>query len=220
MWNRATNQIELTWFRHGKTPSNEKGGYLGRTEEDLSDEGKRELLELFQKGGYPPADIVISSPMRRCTQTAELLYPGQEFHVIESFREMDFGAFEGKNYEELKTDARYQAWIDSNGTLPFPGGESREAFIMRCREGLSEMLNLVKERYPYHTPHVSAIVHGGTIMALLSHYGGGDYFDYQCRNAQGYRCIVCFAKDQAGRLLRDSIRIEEVQSIQTGREGC
>ena len=33
---------------------------------------------------------------------------------------------------------------------------------------------------------MAAVVHGGTIMALLSHYCGGDYFSYQVKNAEGY----------------------------------
>lgn len=44
---------------------------------------------------------------------------------------MDFGAFEGHNYQELSGDPAYQRWIDSGGTLPFPEGESREEFIRR-----------------------------------------------------------------------------------------
>lgn len=44
---------------------------------------------------------------------------------------MDFGAFEGHNYQELAGDPAYQRWIDSGGTLPFPEGESREEFIRR-----------------------------------------------------------------------------------------
>ncbi len=47
-------------------------------------------------GEYPEADLVFVSPMRRCLETAEVLYPGQEPVVIEEFRECDFGLFEGK----------------------------------------------------------------------------------------------------------------------------
>ena len=47
----------------------------------------------------------------------------------------------GKNYEELKDDPCYQKWIDSNGTLPFPGGESREQFIRRSMEGFDRMMS-------------------------------------------------------------------------------
>ena len=39
---------------------------------------------------------------------------------------MNFGSFEGKTYFDLNGNEDYQRWIDSGGTLPFPGGESRE----------------------------------------------------------------------------------------------
>ena len=35
-----------------------------------------------------------------------------------------------------------------------------------------------------------AIVHGGTIMSVLSSLCGGDYFDYQVKNGEGYECLL------------------------------
>ena len=49
----------------------------------------------------------------------------------------------------------------------------------KCRE--TEDNGMIQEPLP-----VAAVVHGGTIMALLSHYCGGDYFSYQVKNAEGY----------------------------------
>ena len=87
---------------------------------------------------------------------------------------MDFGEFEGKNYIELQKNPNYQAWIDSNGTLPFPGGESREAFIKRCEQGFYRMLIGIKgrlqkmdEKQPSSKITAGAVVHGGTIMAIF-----------------------------------------------------
>ena len=57
---------------------------------------------------------------------------------------MDFGAFEGHNYQELSGDPAYQRWIDSGGTLPFPEGESREEFIRRNVAGYEKMLYYMK----------------------------------------------------------------------------
>ena len=37
---------------------------------------------------------------------------------------------------------------------------------------------------------VCAVVHGGTIMALLSKFGGGEYFDYQVPCGRGYQCLL------------------------------
>lgn len=195
MWNRTENQIRnqienqiiFVLIRHGETKANQEHRYLGRTDEELSKEGKEKLLSFKEKQAYPSVEKVFISPMQRCKQTAELLYPNQEATSILEWVEMDFGAFEGKNYIELKDDVRYQAWIDSNGTLPFPEGESREAFIQRCQNGFEKMLEeLMKKNFS----KIGAIVHGGTIMALLSTYCGGDYFDYQVANGKGYICTV------------------------------
>lgn len=191
MRNRTENQITLALIRHGETPSNALGRYLGQTEEDLSDTGKETLLRNRQSGKYPQADVVFSSPMERCLQTAELLYGCTNPIVVEEWREMDFGHFEGKNYRELSGNAEYQAWIDSGGELPFPGGESRQDFLARCRRGLGQAIGELGkvESLP---ASAAAVVHGGTVMALLSAFCGGDYFDYQCKNGEGYLCRLSF----------------------------
>lgn len=120
-------EADMALIRHGMTPGNEEHRYIGRTDEPLSQKGREQLLTLQKKGVYPAAACVAASPLERCRQTAELLYPGQAPCVFDQFREMDFGAFEGHNYEELKADVRYQAWIDSNGTLPFPQGRAENS---------------------------------------------------------------------------------------------
>lgn len=147
------------------------------------------------------------SPMLRCRQTAEVLFPGQPQTEIDAWREMDFGLFEGKNYQELNGDPHYQAWIDSGGTLAFPGGESREHFVERCVKGMGLVMEnlqqIVKSSCTSYgekstadgisqpsSVKAAAIVHGGTIMALLSHYCGGDYFSYQVKNGEGYHLCL------------------------------
>ena len=118
---------------------------------------------------------------------------------------MNFGAFEGKNYEQLNGNPQYQAWIDSNGTLPFPEGESQAEFIDRVCAGMDNAAdylrnyaqsNLCRDCGIDREVTVAAVVHGGTIMALLSHYGGGDYYDYQVENADGFSCQILIAGEQ------------------------
>lgn len=188
MRNRSENQITLIMLRHGATQANKERRYLGKTNEALSHEGESELKKYKELQLYSAIDVLFSSPMKRCIQTAEILYPKMQPVLIKEWEEMDFGAFEGKNYKDLQGDERYQAWIDSNGTLPFPGGESREDFIVRCDEGFRRMIEHVRENRECRT--AGMIVHGGTIMALLSRYCGGEYFDYQAANGKGYICTV------------------------------
>ena len=195
MWNRTENQIKLILIRHGETAANIEHRYLGRTDETLSIEGKEKLLEYEKQQKYPKADMVFTSPMKRCKETAQLLYATVTTREIPEWTEMDFGDFEGKNYTELQQDKRYQAWIDSNGTLPFPNGESRKVFIRRCMQGMKKLVQcLFDEMTDKKIEAVAAVVHGGTIMALLSSICGGEYFDYQVKNGEGFVCNLTLEK--------------------------
>ena len=183
------------------TAGNLKKRYIGRTDESLCPEGIVLLESYIQKNIYPEVQRVYVSPMKRCMETAKLIFK-ENFYEVEELRECDFGIFENKNYKELSDCSEYQAWIDSGGTLTFPGGESREAFIARCVDGMELVMEQIRQQLAYRAcPEcretedncmiqeplpVAAVVHGGTIMALLSHYCGGDYFSYQVKNAEGY----------------------------------
>ena len=174
--------LKIYLIRHGKTQGNLSGKYIGsRTDEPLCEEGIREL-----KGKtYPQAQILFVSPMKRCIQTAELLYPGLEQRKIPLLQECDFGDFENKNYKELSGNPDYQAWIDSGGTLPFPGGEDSEEFRSRCRRGF---LQCVETAFSLGSSETAIVAHGGTIMSILSAYGrpSRDYFDWQIKNGEYY----------------------------------
>lgn len=217
MRNRAADQVTLVLIRHGETAANKERRYLGKTDESLSEAGIKALVSYKEQKRYPDVKYLFSSPMKRCLETAEILYPGLHPAVIPEWTEMDFGDFENKNYEELKSDARYQAWIDSGGTFAFPGGESRKAFILRCERGLERMCGeLYRKMEPCadDAVRVGIIAHGGTIMALMSAQDG-DYFNYQVANGSGYiGCMNGWRRSvQTGYGQRNQIRIEEAGKL-------
>lgn len=194
MWNQPEIKINLTLIRHGKTPSNREHRYLGVTEEALSGEGRKQLEILAEKDILKKPWLLFISPMLRCQESAGILFPGRKAYPIEEWREMNFGAYEGKNYEDLKNDSYYQKWIDSNGTLPFPEGESQQEYIKRCHRGLLAATKIIQKEIAENQMtesqprNITAVVHGGTIMALLHILAGGNYFDYQVKNGGGYCC--------------------------------
>ncbi|MCM1134038.1 MAG: histidine phosphatase family protein [Clostridium sp.] len=212
MRNRPENQITLVMIRHGETKSNRERRYLGKSNEPLSEEGIEKLVEYKRLGIYPAVEGVFISPMQRCRQTAEILYPNMEPICVTEWTEIDFGIFEGKNYQELKKDERYQKWIDSGGTLPFPGGESRREFALRCEKGFEQMMQIIKmmrtikgEGDRNMPKTLGVIAHGGTIMALLERYGDGDYFDYQTANGRGYLCACRMQDGKIALAVREKI---------------
>ena len=181
-----TNMIEVILIRHGKTKGNLRRNYIGRTDEPLCRQGVDELTEKKTAAAYPAADMLFVSPLRRCRQTAELLYPGVPAVVVDDLRECDFGEFENKNYQDLADNNAYQAWLDSNGESPFPGGESREEFAARCLRGFALAVEkaLAADVRPQR---VAFVVHGGTIMALLAACTELAYFGAMCGNGCGWR---------------------------------
>ena len=188
--------LQLFFIRHGQTPGNLGRRYIGRTDEPLSEAGRAGLARL-----RPPAvDAVYVSPMRRCRESAALLFPDRAAIDVPGLEECDFGAFEGKNYAELNGDAAYQAWIDSGGELPFPGGESRASFQARCCRAFAA---LAAELPASSARSAAFVVHGGTIMAVLSRFGlpRRGYFDWQVACGGGYACRL--ALTDAGPELRD-----------------
>lgn len=171
--------MKIYLIRHGLTQGNLEGRYIGcRTDEALCEKGVALLGALC----LPRVRRVFVSPMKRCVQSARILYPGVEQEIVPDFRECDFGAFEGKNYAELNGDGDYQAWIDSGGELPFPGGESREAFAARSVRAFEALDPFALEE------DCALVVHGGTIMAVMEAFARprGSYFDFQLKCGEGF----------------------------------
>lgn len=173
--------LKIYLIRHGKTLGNRQGRYIGKTDEGLCDSG----IEMLSGRHYPAVEMVCTSPLKRCTQTAELIYPGQPRQVIEELAECDFGSFENKNYQELKDNSDYQKWLDSQGTLPFPAGESQAEFRRRCVSGFQKAVaECILNKYQT----AALIIHGGTIMAILERYADPhrEFYSWQVDNARGY----------------------------------
>lgn len=210
--------VDLTLIRHGQVQANIEKRYIGSTDMSLTVNGMKSLEKLNKAQIYKTPDYLFCSPMSRCKMTCDILFPDKIYTVIDEFHEMDFGSFEMKNYQELKDNAYYQRWIDSNGTIAFPEGESRQEFVLRCMSGFDKMLsktcccvesdsirlinsplkitidNNKDNVYIKNNNHVmkmisiTAVVHGGTIMAILSSLNKDEYYNYQCKNAEGYIC--------------------------------
>ena len=167
--------MKIYIIRHGKTLSNEKHLYCGRTDEELTEAGAAELVAR----DWPPIDRVLVSPAKRCRQTADIVCPGALQRELAGLWEMDFGLMEGRGWEELSGYAFYRDWLASGCTAPIPDGESREQFIRRTVDAFYEGLDFLRGAA---CPGV--IAHGGTAMALGSHFMGGDYFDYSIKNGE------------------------------------
>lgn len=181
--------MEILMIRHFQTNGNKEKRYIGRTDEPLCCSRATGQLAEERKKSCRDVERVTASPMRRCIETAALLFPGERPLLCDKLRECDFGTFEGKNYEELKETPAYRKWLESGGTMAFPGGESRLEFEGRCMEGF---LQTVDSWMKEGVQKAALVVHGGTIMAILSGLDsqGRTFYHWQPENGGGYRIFL------------------------------
>ena len=203
--------MRVVFIRHLCTPGNEKRQYIGRTDEVLSEQAVEEFRQRQEQstgGLYPPVQHVIASPLKRCIQTAELIYPGQEISVEPMLRECDFGEYERKTYEELKNEPEYIRWMESGGMTAFPGGEEQTSFRRRCVDGVKRWIARLLED---GADNAAFVVHGGTIMAVLSELAEDkhEFYHWQVENGGGYVAEVSEEEWRNGRkVLRKVKRLQ------------
>lgn len=164
--------MKIILIRHGMTQGNKNRRYIGITDEPLMDTDclRRE---------YPQCKRVVASPLIRCVQTANFIYPDKEVRICKKLSECNFGDFENKSYIELRDNRDYQKWIESDGTIPFPNGESKDEFSKRCIDGFFEVISECEADTAF-------VIHGGSIMAVMQKLFGGNFYDYQVENGCGF----------------------------------
>lgn len=182
-WAGEGGKMKITLIRHGMTYGNTLHQYIGVTDQPLCEEGKKELSLLVQEQLWPETAGVFVSPMKRARETAGILFPDAAQTVVENLREMNFGVFEERSYIDMKDDSVYQDWVDGKCEGPIPKGEIKEAFTRRCRDAFLEVLSGREEDAVF-------VVHGGTIMAVLSEFGQPErgYYDWYVKNGHGFVC--------------------------------
>jgi probable phosphoglycerate mutase len=161
-WTAPTGQpTTVVLVRHGVTAHTvEKrfSGGLASANPGLSEEGRDQARAV---GSWlaplrSSVDAVVSSPVRRTLETAEIVaeHLGQPVEVEPGFAEMEFGVWDGKTFTEVAEQhgADLDAWLGSLDVAA-GGGESFRVVEARVLEGLQRLLDR----------------HGGKTVVVVSH---------------------------------------------------
>ena len=158
---------KLNFIRHGMTGGNLFGLYIGATDLSLCEEGKTALEELRRELDYPSVHKVYTSPLKRCIETADILYPDRWTEVVDGLRECNFGTFEARRIVDLKNDPDYIKWMEDASQAP-PGGESAQEVSERVQASVEYILN---DMMKLKINRAAVITHGGIIAMLMAAYG-------------------------------------------------
>lgn len=176
-------------IRHGAISPTLMGRYIGVTDVALSEEGKKDIQKLDSTMDYPYAKVVFTSPLKRCVETARLIYPNIEPLVIDQLSEYHFGEWENRSADELKGNENFTKWLAGDNSVKPPRGESNSDFTRRiCIMFESIVDGLIKTG----NTDAAIITHGGVMNTLLAVYGlpQAKPFDWACDNGYGYSLRV------------------------------
>lgn len=182
----------IAFIRHGMTEANEDGRYIGTTDLPLSELGSKELFNKLETLDYPNVQKVYTSPLKRCKQTASILFPNCYTVEMNELREMDFGAFENKKTEDLMETDEYKEFIKGGLDNPPPQGESIREVVTRCYEAIKI---IISDMMYEGMTSAAVITHGGIIMNMLSCFGVPKKkpMEYACDFGEGFEVIVTAA---------------------------
>ncbi len=158
----------IYFFRHGITKGNINAQYIGHTDLELTTDSISELNKIKKTTPYPKVEAVISSPLKRCMDSAKIMFPDNTPIIIDDLIEYDFGDFEGKTPSQLKNNEDYNKWISGDLSVRAPNGESNAEFLYRICNAFE---NIVDSIIRTQTENTALVGHSGVLSALLASYG-------------------------------------------------
>lgn len=182
----------LKIIRHGITQGNLDGKYIGVTDLPLCYEGVEELYSKLEENDYGSVQKVFISPLKRCRETAAILYPEAVVVEIPELIEMNFGDFENKKAEVIMNTPEYKKFLKGGLDNPPPNGESMRTVVERC---VAAMEKIVSSMIQEGMTNCAVITHGGIIMNMLSCFGIPKYNpnDLSCDFGEGFEVMISAA---------------------------
>lgn len=132
----------LLLVRHGETEWTRARRVMGRRPVGLSDAGRAQSRALVPLLRTLAPERVLTSPLARARETAEIVTAalGLPLRSDPDLVELDFGAWEGRLYDDLIDDAAYLAFSKDPATVSPPGGEAIHAAQARVLAALGRAL--------------------------------------------------------------------------------
>lgn len=155
-------ETRLYLIRHAEPEASAHGRCYGKLDVALSEAGRLQAARTAEWLRGVSFAAVYASPRRRTVETAEAL--GLPVLVEDDLREIDFGLFEGRPYEEIEREfpELYRQWMETPTRVEFPSGES----FARMKQRVLRCGAAIRERHAGQT--VALVAHGGTCRILLA----------------------------------------------------
>ncbi|MBU3143502.1 alpha-ribazole phosphatase [Clostridium sp. CF012] len=192
--------MNIYLLRHGQTEENRRGSYYGNLDISLNEIGISQGNKANAFFNDIKLDRVYVSDKKRTREMANLVLGQVEIQVIQDNRinETNFGDFEGKTYEEIKTRYPKECVSWQNNWMEFvpPSGES---YIELCERVKGFMEDIKK----LECDNILICTHSGVIRAIYCYVMNENidlFWKFGCKNGD-----ISVIKYEYGNLYIDAI---------------
>lgn len=148
-------------IRHAKTQWNLEKKLQGRNDIPLCSFGKEQARAWAKMLARKDYSYIVSSPMKRATQTAQIISDvmGRKIYIEPDFKEQDFGAWEGKQIQELRKQFPGKVEEQEKRGWDFcpPEGESRIQVLKRILPAFHDVCQTAGDKQILVVAHASVI---------------------------------------------------------------
>lgn len=171
--------MNIYLVRHGQTFANAEKKFAGIWDVSLNEIGINQAKSASEKLKHIKFDKIFASDLKRAFNTACYIAAPHNMEVVPTpaFREINFGKWEGKTYEEIKAldENGMEKWIADYQSFNAHGGESVADVYNRTSKAFDEIVNAYDKDADVN---VLIVAHGGVIQTLLTHICYGDLSGY------------------------------------------
>jgi broad specificity phosphatase PhoE len=156
--------MNLYLTRHGETDWNAQHRVMGKADIELNATGIEQAKNILNELPKFKIDMIISSPLIRARQTAEILAQPIASKIIldDRISERDFGEFEGQN----RSDFDFSGFWSYKNNYSYQRAENIRDFFARVNKFLDEIKHNHKDK------NILLVTHGGTSIAIHSYFKG------------------------------------------------
>ncbi|KUM42129.1 MSMEG_4193 family putative phosphomutase [Arthrobacter sp. EpRS71] len=158
--------------RHGRTTANATGVLAGRAPGvSLDQTGLEQAALAADRLAAVPVAAVVSSPLERCRQTAQLIIDrqaGTPYAPVEpDLSECDYGQWQGRTLSDLASEDLWSVVQSQPSAVVFPGGESMAAMQARSVAAIRRLDAAFEAEHGSGAVWV-AVSHGDIIKSILA----------------------------------------------------
>lgn len=161
---------DLLFIRHAETDL--AGTFCGQSDPPVNAAGCQQIQGLLESLRLEPIGAVYSSDLQRAVTTARALaeFLGVPCMTRSALREIDFGKWEGLNWEQIEELGSSYAtrWLNAFPKLPAPDGELLEHFEARVVGEIRYLLSQSGEKM------IAVVTHAGVMRTILRIFCGVD----------------------------------------------